>query len=431
MRTRTTLQTLVLSCLALSLGAACRAAPQDGGGESTAYTQERLLEDGVPTLVNHGGPKFTGEIFRYEKVVELRTDDGNPESVLHFAETFTMGDDGSFYVADTRRHRVAVFDAQGGYVRSIGQEGDGPGDLRAPFDVTFVDGALQVLGSRGYRLTVYALDGTLVDVVNHGEGDRPRAMVRTADGTRVVITAPFERGTEFQGYYARATVLSAGGDMVAEISSDWVRSALMVSVDGLRYISPVQYAAGPQALFAQNVGAGEGEIVLTSGIEPLVLFYGLDGQLRRRIRLDLAPQPVTEAERRAIADDLDRRIVDAPEQSNERERILGKVELRVRRDNMVFEEPRAYWGAAAVDDRGAIWLRHSHPVAQDFYANNEYRFRVVGPEGDYLGDTAWPRIQGAGQVVRGHLLAMVFNEETLQVVPTVFRIEPAVADLAY
>ena len=63
--------TLILLSATLLAGAACRAAPEDGAGESTTHRVEQALEDGVATLVNHGGPKFSGEIFRYEKIVEL------------------------------------------------------------------------------------------------------------------------------------------------------------------------------------------------------------------------------------------------------------------------------------------------------------------------------------------------------------------------
>ena len=138
----------------------------------------------------------------------------------------------------------------------------------------------------------------------------------------------------------------------------------------------------------------------------------------------------TPAEREAVAEGLDRAIAEAPEQSNELERVLGKLELGVRRDNMVFQEPKAYWGRATIDDRRGVWLRYSHPVIQDYYTNHEFRFRVVSSKGEYLGDTTWPPVL-EGKVVRGHLLAMVFDEESLQVVPTVFRMAPAIPGDVY
>ena len=82
-----------------------------------------------------------------------------------------------------------------------------PGDLRNPFDIDIIDGNLHVIGYRGHRVTVFAPDGTPVDVINHNQGNRPRAMYRAPDGRRVVITTPFERGTELQGYRARVDVV--------------------------------------------------------------------------------------------------------------------------------------------------------------------------------------------------------------------------------
>ncbi len=130
------LSTIVALIAAASLGG-CAGAPSEApAGADSTHRFELGEDNGVPTATNHGGPRFTGELFRYEKVVELNTDDGNPESVLHQARVFTMDENGFFYVADARRHRVAVFDPDGNYRRSIGQEGDGPGDLRNPLAST-------------------------------------------------------------------------------------------------------------------------------------------------------------------------------------------------------------------------------------------------------------------------------------------------------
>ena len=134
------LPTIVALLAAVSLGG-CAGGPTEALAEAESTHRFELgMENGVPTAANHGGPRFNGELFRYEKVVELNTDDGNPESVLHQARIFTMDENGVFYVADAHRHRVAVFDPDGNYLRSIGQEGDGPGDLRNPFNIDIIDG---------------------------------------------------------------------------------------------------------------------------------------------------------------------------------------------------------------------------------------------------------------------------------------------------
>ncbi|MCO5170029.1 MAG: 6-bladed beta-propeller [Planctomycetes bacterium] len=64
-----------------------------------------------------------------------------------------VGPDGLVYVSDQRNDRVAVFDANGAFVRALGRRGSGPGELRRPEDIAFgPDGALWVADSLNYRL---------------------------------------------------------------------------------------------------------------------------------------------------------------------------------------------------------------------------------------------------------------------------------------
>jgi len=415
----------VLLCTAISCSPATRDAVTD---DASSHRFSVTREAGVTTARNTGGPRFSGELFRYDKVVELAVDDGNPESVLHGARSFTMSADGFFYVADTRRHRIAVFDPAGKYVRSFGREGDGPGDLRSPQSIENIAGLLYVPGSRGQRTTVFDTDGNVVDVLSHNTGRRPTAMYRGPDGELVVVTEPVHNDGRYQSFSAHVAVIDGSGAVVAEVGTEAVAYATNASreVDGQRlmYIAPLHYVASAQALYRS------GELLLIDGREPLLQWFGLDGKLVRRVALDLDPEPVTEQERQAVVADLDRAIAAAPERSNERERVLGKIELGVRRANIELVDPKPAWTSVQLDDRGYLWLRRPHQVLFDYYGNYAFAHRVIDPSGEYLGDTSWPPLLQAA-VVHGHLLAMVFDQTSLQVIPTVYRITPRAAGLVY
>ncbi len=85
----------------------------------------------MPTAINSAVPKYAGELFTYEKILEIRPDPDNDVSLLYQPSAFTTDGD-AYYVADTYNHRIAVFDLQGNYVRSIGRQGEGPGELQYP-----------------------------------------------------------------------------------------------------------------------------------------------------------------------------------------------------------------------------------------------------------------------------------------------------------
>lgn len=70
---------------------------------------------------------------------------------------------GRLYVLDNQSHTIGVFDTTGAYVRTIGREGEGPGELSGPDGVTWGPGGrLWVSDPRNARYTVFDTAGTLV-----------------------------------------------------------------------------------------------------------------------------------------------------------------------------------------------------------------------------------------------------------------------------
>ena len=71
---------------------------------------------------------------------------------------------GEIFVLDTQLHEVQVFDAAGEWLRSIGREGEGPGEFRMPGDVYLAPdgqiGVLQIFPGRIVQLTKDGDPGT-------------------------------------------------------------------------------------------------------------------------------------------------------------------------------------------------------------------------------------------------------------------------------
>ena len=86
--------------------------------------------------------------------------EGPPEYLLGRFPTFTIGPDGSLFVADGQ---LRQYDADGKYVRTIARRGQGPGEVRAVagMDVS-VDGRLAALDFGNRRVSVFSPDGNLV-----------------------------------------------------------------------------------------------------------------------------------------------------------------------------------------------------------------------------------------------------------------------------
>lgn len=94
-----------------------------------------------------------------------------------FGEIVGLAFDGSgnLYVLDRQASQVTVVDADGRFVRTIGQPGEGPGEFRMPMALTVMaHGQLVVadLGHRSYQL--FDPEGTFERMVSMGGGDQIR-----------------------------------------------------------------------------------------------------------------------------------------------------------------------------------------------------------------------------------------------------------------
>jgi len=86
-----------------------------------------------------------------------------------FSEVFAIAGrpSGSTYVLDTHPYSIREYDPSGGFVRSIGREGEGPGEYRSPLGLsTMPQGQLAVWDQRTRRISIYGSDGALDELVH-------------------------------------------------------------------------------------------------------------------------------------------------------------------------------------------------------------------------------------------------------------------------
>ncbi len=87
---------------------------------------------------------------------------GSEEDDLFFGaiRNVQRGPDGNLYVLDTQKSEVAVFDPDGGLLRYLSREGEGPGESRRPEDIVFLSD--DILGIAQYfngRIVMVDLQG--------------------------------------------------------------------------------------------------------------------------------------------------------------------------------------------------------------------------------------------------------------------------------
>jgi hypothetical protein len=381
-------------------------------------------EEGMVTAVNRGGPRFTEPIFRFEEVLELREDPGNEASFLYRPRGFVQDEAGRFYVNDYGNRRIAVFDASGAFSRGMGRAGEGPGEFRYLFDLQVEGGIVQAFDHELNRLTRFRTDGTLLDVVTLGTIPVDLGLGNVLEGfltpdERLVLRSQQDiPDPDFQISRNRLVVLDAEHRLLWETATPEYKHVTWAVFRGRRGLGVMLPFPRTGSISFQP----EQGVLVSPGDAPILLRYDLDGNVVRRIRLELEARPFTAGDRSRVLQDYDRRIAEASEATAE--------QLRATKEALIFPEFWPWWEGAGLDDAGRIWLGTAEHGADRETAGGGTFYKVLDPRGEYLGDARVPPLRYT-RFSRGRLLGQRTDPETGAEHLVVFRIVPAVAGLKY
>jgi hypothetical protein len=394
--------------------------------EIESHTFRVYNDHGVTIAQSSGTPKYGGELFEYEKIVTLHEDEANPESLLNLpgssrsSSSFTVDASGYFYVADTRNHRIAVFGPEGEYERSMGREGDGPGDLQSPIRIVEANGVLYVKGSN-QRTTLYSTDGTLIEVITH----RNRGNGIWRSGDYYINVQGRSNPPDFTTWQSSALVKNTDGDTLADLHTPEITIAVFIIafrfIDNRQYTRPqtISYHSWPQIILLRNR-----QFLLYAGLNPELLYYSINGELIKKVIVDIPAVPVSILDKQKIVDRIRELALKEPEDPE-------FVPFKISPSNVPYPSHKAPWNTIEVDDYNYTWLQVSIPASPFSPIGREpVEYRLLSPEGEYLGTTFRP-VAESGQVARGYYLALVRDPESGAAIPTVYRIKPVVSGLRY
>lgn len=139
-------------CLLL---AGCR-----GEQQAASHTYD-TLPGGIPVVHNTAPVKWADTNgWRYVAIGRITAGDTSATGLGNPGYSAAMDDEGRVYLEDQAPAVIKVFESSGRFVRTIGREGDGPGEYRSP--ILMVHGAeLIVQDPRLARITVFDTSGSL------------------------------------------------------------------------------------------------------------------------------------------------------------------------------------------------------------------------------------------------------------------------------
>jgi hypothetical protein len=99
--------------------------------------------------------------WHFEEVTRIESRDSGAEALVNPGYVAAMDGEGRAYVVDEPPVAIKVFDAAGQFVRTIGRDGEGPGEYRQP-RIAIQHGEIFVEDSRLRRISVFDTSGAFI-----------------------------------------------------------------------------------------------------------------------------------------------------------------------------------------------------------------------------------------------------------------------------
>lgn len=246
---------------------------------------ERVDSAGVEVVTNRGADQILA--WSFEREFALGGEDDGPESFYLVSPT-TVGVDaeGRIYVLDATSRHVVVFDADGGYLRTLGREGGGPGELTWPSNMSVaLDGTVSVYDFGKRALVRFGPGGEILDELRPEIGYQGPSL--RVVGPDIYYTA-FQHRQQEPTSFQRLMVWRDGE--ARELAQLEHPTTPMVSFPSCGFTFPASPVFAPTLVWDAVADVA----VANRGVDYVVDVYR-DGRLALSVRRDIAPRAVTEA----------------------------------------------------------------------------------------------------------------------------------------
>jgi hypothetical protein len=127
--------------------------------ERPVWKGKIVIEDGVRVVKNPSTPLYGEFAFDLQEDLAIGGDPGREDYYFPKGARLSVDDDGNIYVCDGGNRRIQMYDKSGQYVRTIGRQGQGPGEYMSPSQVLFGPGG-DLYVHAGREIIIYGNDGT-------------------------------------------------------------------------------------------------------------------------------------------------------------------------------------------------------------------------------------------------------------------------------
>ena len=129
-----------------------------------SYCQtETKIQDNVKVINNSNSPRHGKIIYKLEEELTIGEEYENDNYIFHMPFDIKVTDNGTIYVFDLGYVRIQVYDKYGKYLRTIGKEGQGPGEINISisFDITN-NGEIVITDRHNTRISILDTNGVYI-----------------------------------------------------------------------------------------------------------------------------------------------------------------------------------------------------------------------------------------------------------------------------
>ena len=340
----------------------------------TGWKAEVEVVDGVKTVRNPETPKYGTVAF--DLVEDLVIGEEKDQAYFFPQSAFVNADaQGRIYVCDVGNRRVQVYDRDGRYLKTLGRQGQGPGEYALPMGI-FFDGLGDAYINSGRSLVVFGPDGIF----------KKNILIKTS-----------------LSYF----VLGPGGTIVGRAQPN------------------IREEGGPKNKLIQL--GPDGETLRTVATFPVngasagqVLFHWYSGQLAFCPRSDDSLYYAFSLEYKVHVIDGEGRELFAFSKAERNQGITGQ-EADLTRESGIFAwygqgdprtapldlpDHRPFFMRFYNDDAGRLYVIRSKPITEKDVKTSE--IDVFSKDGYYLYRMTWPFVP---QVIKGGFLYEVRQDE--------------------
>ena len=281
------------------------------------------------------------------------------DAILYAPSGFALDAAGNIYILDYKLHCIKIFDPSGDYLKTIGREGEGPGEFRGAAGIAIdASGRIITHDFMNKRFQIFGPDGEYLD--SHLFQDNVDDMVAAPNGGIYLGVQEFDYMDPSGVNSLRLLRMSEDFSESITIDSTSVKLWKMITVG-----NGVTMATVPYPPYMHWALSGNGNIIVGRSDKYFLRILSADYEQLGEIKRDIEAPPVTEEDK----EDYYR--------SFERD---GQAGLDPALKNaMKFPRSRPFFSDIVVDWEGNILVRWSVPV------DDVPVYDVFDPTGGFIG----------------------------------------------